>query len=89
MQIIKPDVKINFVGRRKIAYGLSIIMLLASIVSLIAQGGPKYGIDFAGGAEILVQLDQPVPIETVKAALADIGLDGSAVQKYGPRMGDN
>ncbi len=89
MQIIKPDVNINFVGRRKFAYGLSFVMILASIVSLLAQGGPKYGIDFAGGAEILVQLDQPVPIEKVKSALVDIGLEGSAVQEYGKGLGDN
>jgi preprotein translocase subunit SecF len=88
MQIIKPDVNINFVGRRKIAYGLSLIMIFASIVSLIAHGGPKYGIDFAGGAEILVQLDQPVSIEQVKSALADTGLEGFAVQEYGKGLGD-
>ncbi|MGD9364830.1 MAG: protein translocase subunit SecF [Desulfobacteraceae bacterium] len=89
MQIIKHDVNINFVGRRKIAYGLSLIMILASIASLIAHGGPKYGIDFAGGAEILVQLDQPVVIENVKSALLDIGLEGSAVQNYGDGKGTN
>jgi preprotein translocase subunit SecF len=89
MQIIKHDVNIDFVGRRKIAYGLSLIMILASLASLIAHGGPKYGIDFAGGAEILAQLDQPVAIENVKSALLDIGLEGSAVQNYGDGKGDN
>jgi preprotein translocase subunit SecF len=89
MQIIKPNVNFNFVGRRKIAYGLSLIMILASIVSLIAQGGPKYGIDFAGGAEILVQLSKPVPVEDVKAALTGAGIEGSTVQAYGERAGDN
>lgn len=89
MQIIKSDVNINFVGRRKIAYVLSIIMILASIASLLVQGGPKYGIDFAGGAEVLVQLDQPMPIEKVKSALADINLGGIAVQNYGRGLGDN
>ncbi len=88
MQIIKPDVNINFVGRRKIAYGLSLVMILASLLSLIVHGGPKYGIDFAGGAEILTQLDQPVPIEAVKSALISIGLEGSAVQEYGEGNGD-
>lgn len=89
MQIIKQDVNIDFVSRRKMAYGLSLIMILASIASLIAHGGPKYGIDFAGGAEILVQLDQPVAIADVKSALLDIGLEGSAVQNYGDGKGNN
>lgn len=89
MQIIKHDVNIDFVRRRKIAYIFSGVLILASIASLIAHGGPKYGIDFAGGAEILVQLDQPVAIEKIKSALLDIGLEGSAVQNYGKGEGDN
>jgi preprotein translocase subunit SecF len=82
MQIIKPDVNIDFVGRRKLAYGLSMALILASIISLVIHGGPKYGIDFAGGAEVLVQFGAPVAIEKVKAALTGIGLEG-AVQAYG------
>ncbi len=89
MQIIKPDVNIDFVGRRNIAYMLSGILILVSIVSLIVHGGPKYGIDFAGGAEILVQLEQPVGIEKVKAALAGIGINRATVQGYGEGKGDN
>ena len=88
MQIIKPDVNINFVGSRKIAYAISLIMILTSIVSLIIHGGPKYGIDFAGGAEILAQLEKPASIDTVKAALQSIGLEGSTVQQYGEDRND-
>ena len=88
MQIIKPDVNINFVGRRQIAYGLSLIMILTSIISLVAHGGPKLGIDFAGGAEMLVRFDNQVPIENVKSALQSGGLDGAAVQQYGDNGGN-
>ncbi len=88
MQIVKPDVNIDFVGRRKLAYALSSIMLLISIVSLVVHGGPQYGIDFAGGAEFLVQLDKPVTIDQVKAALSSMGLEGSTVQEYGQGKGD-
>lgn len=89
MQIIKPDVNINFVGRRKIAYGFSFILILASILSLISHGGPKYGIDFAGGAEVLVTMEQPVPIKDIKAALLNIGLEGSTVQERGKNKGND
>ncbi|MEJ2156400.1 MAG: protein translocase subunit SecF [Desulfobacteraceae bacterium] len=89
MQIVKPDVNVDFVGRRQLAYTLSGILILVSIVSLIVHGGPKYGIDFAGGAEILAQLEQPVGIEKVKAALAGIGINRATVQAYGEGKGDN
>lgn len=88
MQIIKPDVNVNFVGQRKIAFGLSIIMILASIISLVAHGGPKLGIDFAGGGEMLVSFETPVPIDDVKAALKSGGLDGASVQQFGDNGGN-
>ena len=82
MQIIKPDVNINFVGMRKPAYIFSAVLILASIVTLVLHGGPKYGIDFAGGAEALTRFHAPVPIENVKSALQAAGINGS-VQQYG------
>lgn len=88
MQIIKPDVNINFVGRRTMAYILSFTFILVTIISLIYHGGPKYGIDFAGGAEILAKFGQAVPIEKVKSALGTMNLKGS-VQKYGEQGSDD
>jgi preprotein translocase subunit SecF len=88
MQFIKPDVNFDFVGRRKLAYGLSLALILASIISLVIHGGPKYGVDFAGGAEVLVKFDKAVPIEKVKAALTSLGLKGSA-QEYGKGGSDS
>ncbi|MCJ8502545.1 protein translocase subunit SecF [Desulfatitalea alkaliphila] len=84
MQIVKPDVNINFVGRRKIAYIISLVVILASILSLVLHGGPKYGIDFAGGAEALVQFDGPVTTEQINRALDTMGLN-AAVQEYDDR----
>jgi len=87
MQIIRPDVNIDFVGRRKLAYVVSAILILTTIVSLIFHGGPKYGIDFAGGAELLIQFDRPLAIEEVKAAMNALQLD-AVVQKYGEEAAD-
>ncbi len=83
MQIIKPDVNINFVGRRLIAFCLSGLLILVSIISLIAHGGPKKGIDFAGGAEVLLGFDTPVSIEQAKSALQSLAIEGAGVQQYG------
>ena len=88
MQIIKPDINVQFVAFRKYAYVLSLSLILASIASLVIHGGPKYGIDFAGGAELLVKFEKPARIETVKSALLSMGLKGSTVQKYGQETGD-
>lgn len=88
MQFIKPDVNINFIGRRNIAYAVSAIMIMTSIVSLVLHGGPKYGIDFAGGAEVLVAFDKPVDIGKIKASLKSMGFESPTVQEYGENTGD-
>jgi preprotein translocase subunit SecF len=83
MQFIKPDININFVGKRKIAFMLSLAMILISIVSLVVHNGPKYGIDFAGGTLVQVKFDTPVKLADIKSGLATINLDKSSVQGFG------
>jgi preprotein translocase subunit SecF len=48
MQFIKPDINIDFIGKRYFAFAGSLLLIAASIVSLVVKGGPSYGIDFAG-----------------------------------------
>ncbi|MBW2660528.1 MAG: protein translocase subunit SecF, partial [Deltaproteobacteria bacterium] len=83
MQFIKPNININFIGNRKIAFSISIIMIVISMVSLIIHKGPKYGIDFAGGTLIQVRFISPVNIDDVKSGLAAIELGKSSVQQFG------
>jgi len=83
MQFIKSDVNINFIGKRKIAFFVSIVMIAISIVSLIWRGGPKQGIDFAGGTLVQVKFLAPVKIDDLKTGLQSIGLGKSSVQSFG------
>lgn len=83
MQFIKPDININFVGKRRIALMISLAMIVISIASLLIHGGPKYGIDFAGGTLVQVKFNEPVPIKNIKSGLAAIDLEKSSVQGFG------
>jgi preprotein translocase subunit SecF len=83
MQFIKPDINLNFVGRRKIAFSLSLALILISIASLVIHGGPKYGIDFAGGTLVQIKFNEPVTIKKIKTGLAALDLEKSSVQGFG------
>jgi len=83
MQFIKPDININFVGKRKIAFALSLAMILISIASLLIHKGPRYGIDFAGGTLIQVKFNGPTSIIKIKSGLVALDLKGSSVQEFG------
>jgi len=83
LQIIKPDTKIDFIGIKKIAFILSAVLILAGVGSLLIKGGPKYGIDFAGGMIVQVKIDQNTDVEVVKDALSGVELPGLVVQTLG------
>ncbi len=83
MEFIKPNINIDFVGKRKIAYCISLSMILISIISVVWQGGPKYGIDFAGGTIIQIKFVSDVAISEIKSALEEVGLQNSTVQTFG------
>ena len=85
MQFIKPDINIDFIGKRKIAFILSVVVIVISIVSIIMHGGPKLGIDFQGGTLIQVKFQSPVKIDDIKAGLSAVGLGKSSVQLFGER----
>ena len=83
MQFVKPDVNIDFVGKRKIAFSVSLAMIIISIASLVIHGGPKYGIDFAGGTLVQVKFNEPVTLKNIKSGLVAIDLEKSSVQGFG------
>ena len=83
MELIKPDVNFDFVGKRKIAIICSLTLIFAGIVSLIVNGGPSYGIDFAGGTQIQVQFVKPTTANEIRKALGGLHLGGVVVQQLG------
>ncbi len=85
MQFIKPDININFTGKRKIAFLVSIAMILVSISSIIIHKGPKYGVDFAGGTLVQVKFFDSVVLDDIKSGLYTIGLKKSSVQMFGEK----
>ena len=88
MQFVKPDVNVNFIGKRKIAFIVSTVMIIISIGSLILHGGPRLGIDFQGGTLIQVKFLAPVDIDAVKTGLQEIDLGKSSVQQFGDLESD-
>ncbi|OEU72336.1 MAG: protein-export membrane protein SecF [Desulfuromonadales bacterium C00003107] len=83
MELIKPDINLDFVGKRRIAVIFSAVLILIGLVSLIAKGGPNYGIDFAGGSLVQVKFVEATTAKDIKEALKDLDLRGLSVQQFG------
>jgi preprotein translocase subunit SecF len=59
----------DFLGKKWPFIILSLILTAAGLVSLGLKGGPRYGIDFRGGALVTVTFAQRPPVDKVRAAL--------------------
>ncbi len=77
------ETHLNFVGTRKTAFVISIALILAGLVSLAIKGGPDLSIDFEGGTLVQVRFEEPVPIEQLRAVVANAGYDGAQIQVFG------
>lgn len=85
MEFIKPSININFVGNMKLAFAISIAMIVISIASVILHGGLNYGIDFAGGTLVQVKFQHATTTEKLRHAMKPINLDSSIIQQFSSR----
>lgn len=82
MNIIGKNPNIDFMGKRKFAMILSIVLIVVSIASL-ATRGLNFGIDFTGGYLIEVGYETEVEISPVRDILAANGFEDALVQHFG------
>lgn len=80
---ILTSVKFPFIEKRKIAYTISGIMIVVSIIS-IAVRGFDYGVDFQGGRTYTVRFDKDVKVAEISNVLADdFGGSAPEVKTFG------
>ena len=76
------DSNFDFIGRRKIFIGLSIVLLVAGFGSLLMHGGPKLGIDFKGGTLVYVKFQQPPDVDALRGAFNRANVEVSTLQPF-------
>jgi preprotein translocase subunit SecF len=74
---------IDFMGKRKIFYVVSLLILLPGIISLILPGGLRLAVDFTGGTLWEIQFEQPVAPADVRSVFAEHGHPDAIVQTAG------
>lgn len=76
---------IDFMGKRKISFAFSGIMVLLGLIAMvqIARGAANLGIDFAGGTAVQLKFDQAIRIDEARKALEANGLGNAELQEFG------
>jgi preprotein translocase subunit SecF len=82
LELIRPGTQIDFVGKRNIYMGLSVVAIVGTFVLLLTKG-LNYGIDFTGGAEVQIHVPNTWDIGKVRDELENGGIKGLKVQQIG------
>ncbi|MBA6292502.1 protein translocase subunit SecF [Colwellia sp. MB3u-70] len=82
MQILQLKETVAFMRYRKVALIFSIVLMLASVVSL-ATNKLNFGLDFTGGTLIEIGFDESADLTKVRAIMDSNGFDDAVVQLYG------
>lgn len=73
---------IDFLGKRRIFYVVSIIIALLGLGALFFKGIPL-GIDFLGGTELQIRFDNPVDVGDIRNAMDKSGFAGMEIKTMG------
>jgi len=82
MQFFKKEIKIDFMGKRKLAMMLSLLLIIVAVFSIVTRG-LNFGIDFTGGTLVEVGYKTAVEPSQVRSVLVDAGYDDVTVQTFG------
>lgn len=82
MEFFSTKSSYPFMGKRKVWYAISGLLILVSLASLAVRG-LNFGIDFTGGVALEMSFPQAANLEKVRSELASAGFGSAAVQSFG------
>lgn len=82
MEFFKPGVRYNFLGAARPLVTMSLVLVAASW-ALIATKGLNFGIDFAGGTEVLLAFTEPQDVGQLRDRTGEVFGEEPEVVTYG------
>jgi SecD/SecF fusion protein len=79
---LMKETRFDFIGKRKIFYAISLIVILVGLFSFFAKGKQAYGIDFAGGQLQEYSFKNPPSIDKVRSIMKELNLADASIQQF-------
>lgn len=81
-ELVNTDKVLNFMGLRRVAAGLSFLLIIVAIASF-ATRGLNFGLDFSGGTLVEVAYEEAASVTEVRDSLASAGFEDAVVVNFG------
>jgi preprotein translocase subunit SecF len=87
-------IKVDWLGKRRLFFAISMALMLTGMISLIAKGTFRYGLDFKGGTLVRVKFQEPVNIQDIRGLIdrrgeiQTINVPGSSLPDYQISLGN-
>ncbi len=82
LKLVPDNTNLDFMGWRKVALVLSILLMIASIAT-VATRGLNLGVDFVGGQMIRTTFAQPIDVEQLRGRVGALNLGEASIQEFG------
>ena len=82
LKLVPAKTEISFIPRRNLAMGLSVLLILGSIIAFFGNG-LNFGIDFKGGTLIEASAEEAVDIGALRDRLGGMQLGEVQIQEFG------
>lgn len=76
------ETKLDFIGKRKLFYAISLIVIITGLFFYFKKGSQAYGIDFSGGQLQEYSFKTPPSLDKVRQILKDIGSGDASIQQF-------
>lgn len=76
------NLNFDFMGKRKVLYGVSAVILLLGIVSILVKG-IQFGLDFKGGTEVVVRLPKAASIGELRTIMREANMGSIEIKSFG------
>ncbi|MCM8763027.1 MAG: protein translocase subunit SecF, partial [Candidatus Omnitrophica bacterium] len=74
--------KFDFIGKRKVFYAISLMVIIAGLILTFIKGKNVLGIDFSGGQLQEYKFKDHVSVDSVRLKLKEIGLSDASIQQF-------
>lgn len=84
MELFPNKLNYDFLGKRYYFYALSLFLVALSVYVWTSQGQEKYGVDFLGGHELVVQVNADTSTQEINKILEENGIEDTFAQAFEP-----